>query len=186
MEFADELLKIAEDVEKHGFYDTEHDRLVKIASAKGALVAVNRIAAKDGFGRRFAEGLAQTAAIGLGVSVVGKAFDKIDKSIDEYKFNRKSKKIIEFAKEENPALRKVSNPKLKRWLESAYAVAPTVAKDPMLATTYLSTVHAVGGVDLNTAKTLAEIQSKGGQGYSKTYDAVTGATGLLQKNLVEV
>jgi hypothetical protein len=70
------------------------------------------------------------------------------------------------------------------WLDSAYTVSPRVAKDPMLASTFLNTAHAVNGVDLNTAKTIADIQQKGGKKYNKSYDAIIGSSSSLPSTIM--
>jgi hypothetical protein len=188
MDFYEELEKIASSVEKNGFVDDRIEYGEKIVSANALLNKLaeeidspisENLTKEASFGSKLMSGLGQTAIVGLSVAVAGRAVDSLERKYDKRAFDRDSGNIIEFAKRENPSLEHVSNGKMKAWLNSAYTVSPRVAKDPMLATSFLSTAHAVNGVDLNTAKTIADVQRKGGKDYSKSYDAIRGSSSGL-------
>jgi hypothetical protein len=53
----------------------------------------------------------------------------------------------------------------------------------MLASTFLNTAHAVGGVDLNTAKTVSDINHKGGANYGRLYDAISGSSSSVTREV---
>jgi hypothetical protein len=197
MELHEELEKIASSVEQDGFADIEESTIQKTAHALYALHSTKKDITKTAgfsapaeqvarsiFGKRLGEGLFQTAVIGLGVSTVGRAMDAVESKYDDFKFGRKKKDLISFARSENKGLRGVSDKRMGMWLDSAYAVTPRVAKDPMLASTFLNAAHAVGGVDFNTAKTVAEIQQRGGKSYDKSYDAIRGSSSGLPSSLM--
>ncbi len=135
------------------------------------------------FNNKLIDGLAQTALVGLGISVAGRAIDGAEKNWDKKSFNRKKKKLIAFARNENPGLSDVSDKRLGRFLDSAYSVSPRIAKDPLSASAYINTAHAVGGVDLGTMKTLSDIQSKGGQGYTGNYEAINSVSNDITTQL---
>jgi len=192
MEFYQELEKLASDIESTGFEEENIEYDAKIAYANAALEKlaqeidspsakkdVAKIEKVASFGSRLASGLGQTAIVGLSVAIAGRTLDKLEKDYDKKQFNRKANHLIQFAKHENPSLESVSDGKMRAWLNSAYTVAPRIAKDPMLASSFLSTAHAVGGVDLNTAKTIAEVQQRGGKDYNKSYDAIRSSSGGL-------
>jgi len=175
-----ELEKIASSVETDGYSEDKELSIEKIAQANFLLRALEDDITKEaGFGQSLGEGMAATAMIGLGVSAAGRAIDKVESSLDQMKFNRKKDHLISYARKENPSLKGVSSGKMSEWLDSAYVVSPRVAKDPVLASTYLNTLHAVGGADLNTVKTLADIQQKGGKSYDKSYDALRGTSNTM-------
>jgi len=184
-----ELEKTAASVEADGFEDENQERLEKTAQALYLLDHLEKEIASDfkgvdfektaGFGKKMTRGLAQTAVVGLGVAMAGKLAEHAEKSYDKHMFNKHQNGLIAFARRENPSLQGVSNGKMKMWLRSAYSVSPKVANDPMLASTFLNTAHAVGGVDLNTAKTVSDINAKGGGDYSKVYDAIRGSSSNL-------
>jgi hypothetical protein len=205
---AEELEKLASEVEENGF-ETKDGLIQKVAAATAAFDAISsmqitkeenqdssktdeqpeeveKTASPADFASKLGKGLAQAAGLSLAFALTGRAMDSAEEGYNRYKFNKKSDKIISYAKSENPGLKNVSNQKLKAWLNSAYAVAPTIAKDPVLASTFLSTAHAVGSVDLNTAKTIADIQRNGGKDYSKNYDALSGASSFVGKQLIEI
>jgi hypothetical protein len=148
---ATHLEKLASEVETTGLTDTKSDAHIKIASA-GA--AINALTMYD-----LPKILAGAAALSLGTSIVGKGIDAVGGAIDNLKYeHRKNNVILPYAKKHNPSLRAVADDKLGGWLDSAKALAPEVAKDKMLASTYLNNVHALGGqVDLHTASTLSTI-----------------------------
>jgi len=184
-----ELEKTAASVEEEGFLEDNEILLEKTAQAVYLLRNIQKDLAKTtddeeiektaGFSDRLISGLGQTAVVGLGVALAGGIAKDMEKKHNKNLFNKHRNGIIAFAKRENPALSNVSNGKLKMWLNSAYAVSPRVAKDPMLASTFLNTAHAVGGVDLNTAKTVGDIQHRGGGNYNTLYDAISGQSSGL-------
>ena len=186
----EELEKIATSIEQNGFLDDNQVPLTKTAQALYLLdkikkeidgpVNFNSLEKKAGFSNKLVKGLGRTTAVGLGIALAGLTAQEAEKEYNKSKFKNKQNKIIAFAKHENPSLKDVSNGKLRMWLNSAYTVSPKVAKDPMLASSYLNTVHAVGGVDLNTAKTVAEIQQRGGGNYNKLYDAISGQSAMTR------
>ena len=153
------------------------------SKAKIAKNAFRKSARMGIFDNKLIDGLAQTALVGLGISVAGRAIDNAEKSWDKKSFNRKKKKLIAFARSENPGLGDVSDKRLGRFLDSAYSISPRVAKDPLSASAYINTAHAVGGVDLGTMKTLSDIQSKGGQGYTGNYDAISSVSSDIKSQL---
>ena len=188
------ILKVAESSELLRKLDQDiKDKAIKNKSKKGAkkaskkksgtqliegMYAFKKEASKTRFFKnKIADGLAQTALVGLGVSIAGRMIDHVEKKWDKREFNNKKKAMIGFAKNENPSLQEVPNSRIGRYLDSAYAVSPTVAKDPLTATAYINTAHAVGGADLGTMKTLADIQSNGGQRYTSNYDAMNSVSG---------
>ena len=189
-----DLEKTAASIETDGFKDDKDKKLHKTAQALFLLshledeIASGKTSTslekQAGFSNKLMKGLAQTALVGLGVAMAGRAADKLEKTYDARMFNKHRNGIIAFAKHENPSLRDVSNGKMKMWLDSAYSVSPKIAKDPMLAATFLNTAHAVGGVDLNTAKTISDINAKGGSEYNTLYDAVRGSSSQLANQLV--
>ena len=188
-----DLEKTAASVEEEGFADDNDRHLSKTAQAlylldhlekEIALDAITPLEKEASFSNKFMKGLTQTALVGLGVAMAGRAADKMEKNYDKRMFNKHRSGIVAFAKHENPSLRDVSNGKMKMWLDSAYSVSPKVAKDPMLAATFLNTAHAVGGVDLNTAKTVSDINAKGGADYGTLYDAVKGSSSHLANQVV--
>ena len=186
----EELEKTAASIEQDGFLDDNQSSLTKTAQALYLLKKLEKeidepINFKDfekeaSFGNKLAKGIGQTAVVGLGVAIAGLTAKEAEKSYNKNMFKKKQNGIIAFSKHENPSLKDVSNGKLRMWLNSAYAVSPRVAKDPMLASSYLNTAHAVGGVDLNTAKTVAEIQQRGGGNYNKLYDAISGQSAMTR------
>ncbi len=188
-----ELEKTASSIEEHGFTEDNTRVLEKTAQALFLLdklkieidepIDYSKIEKTAGIANRLFNGLGQTAIVGLGVAMAGGMAKDLEKSHDRRMFNKHRNGLVAFAKRENPALKDVSNGKLKMWLSSAYSVSPRVAKDPMLASTFLNTAHAVGGVDLNTAKTVSDIQHKGGGSYNTLYDAVTGQSSGLAGNI---
>lgn len=181
----EELTKIAQDVEENGFSDDSKADLEKTAQALFLLDHLTKDIEKTAdFSSKLTSGLGQTAMVGLGVAFAGKMAEKIEKTLDKRDFRKRENGLIAFARHENPSLKDVSNGKMKMWLRSAYSVSPNVAKDPMLASTFINTAHAVGGVDLNTAKTVADINSRGGKDYSKIYDAVRGSSSGLPTEVV--
>ena len=190
------ILKIAESSELLRKLDQDiKDKAVKNKPKKGAkktskkksgtqliegMFAFKKEASKTRFFKnRIADGVAQTALVGLGVSIAGRMIDNIEKKWDKRKFDGKKRAMIGFAKNENPSLQEVPNSRIGRYLDSAYAVSPTVAKDPLTATAYINTAHAVGGADLGTMKTLSDIQAKGGQSYTGNYDAMNSVSGNI-------
>ena len=195
----EELEKIASSIETDGYSDDRDNIDRKTAQGLFLFNKINSeissgdytlrnkkdvtIEKQAGFANKFTEGMAQTALVGLGLAVAGRVADSEEKDYDDNKFKNRRQAIISFAKKENPSLSNVSNGKMKMWLNSAYAISPNVAKDPMLASQFLSTAHAVGGVDLNTAKTVAEIQQRGGKSYNNMYDAVRGASGNISSDM---
>ena len=145
------LEKLASEVEDTGLSQGRTGSITKIASAASAIKQLGM--------RDIPTILAGAAALTLGTQAVGKGLDLAGKGVDDIKYEfKKEHTILPFAKKENPGLKHVSDVKLGRWLDSARAMAPKVAKDKMLASTYLNNVHALGGqVDLHTASTLSEI-----------------------------
>ena len=131
------------------------------------------------FSNKIIDGIAQTALVGLGISVAGRMMDNAEKGWDKREFNNKKRALVGFAKRENPSLVEVPNSRIGRYLDSAYVVSPKIAKDPLIATAYINTAHAVGGADLGTMKTLSDIQSHGGQSYTSNYDAMNSVSGDL-------
>lgn len=198
MTTANELSRLANDILKDGFADINEEVITKVAQATALFnksteiaegipmkknrlekIASNNSNNSSTYGDKFVSGLGRAAAVGLGLAITGRALDKAEELYDEIKYEKKKNKIINFAKEENPDLQEVSDKRMSQWLDSAYVVSPNVAKDPMLATTYLNTAHAVGGADLNTAKTIAEIQQRGGKSYDKNLDAIRSQANLM-------
>ncbi len=145
----------------------------KTGVAKGAMRKVNRMGL---FNNKIADGIAQTALVGLGISVAGRMLDSAEKKWDKKSFNKRKRGLIAFARNENPGLTDVSDKRIGRYLDSAYSASPRTANDPLSASAYINTAHAVGGVDLGTMKTLSEIQSKGGKSYTGNYDAVNSVS----------
>ncbi len=189
-----ELEKTATSVEEDGFVDDNNRHLKKTAQALFLLSHLEKeiaagttsepIEKNAGFSNKLMSGLTQTALVGLGVAMAGKAAESAEKTYDRHMFNKHQDGIIAFAKHENPSLKDVSNGKMKMWLRSAYSISPKVARDPMLASTFFNTAHAVGGVDLNTAKTVSDINARGGSDHSKIHDAIRGSsTGLAQQTV---
>ena len=157
----------------------------KEASKPGVLNQVaNKVKKTRFFKNKMADGIAQIALVGLGVSVAGRMVDKVEKGWDKREFNQKKSKLINFAKTENPSLADVPNSRIGRYLDTAYAISPIIAKDPLTATAYINTAHAVGGADLGTMKTLSDIQAKGGQSYTANYDAANKVTGNVMTQVM--
>ena len=181
----DNLTKIASEIEVHGFSEDNQDRKKKTAQALYLLdelkhkINGDHIEKNASFESKLTKGLFRAGVAGLGLSVVGNIAKELHKDHDKNDFIARRNGLIAFAKRENPALNNVSNGKMKMWLNSAYAISPRIAKDPMLASSYLNTVSAVGSVDLNTTKTLADINARAGGDFSKTYDAIQGASSSL-------
>lgn len=186
----EELEKTASSIEEDGFLEDNTASLKKTAQALYLLnrlekeidkpVLFDNLKKEASFSDKVITGLGQTAVVGLGVAIAGNIAKEMEKSHERNMFNKRRDGIIAFSRHANPSLKEVSNGKMRMWLDSAYAVSPRVAKDPMLASSFLNTAHAVGGVDLNTAKTVSDIQQKGGGNYNSMYDAVSGQSSIVR------
>ena len=199
----DAILKVAESSELLRKLDQEiKDKKIKDSSKKSkkgskkeskkksgtqlidGMFAFKKEASKGSiFGKGSFKRMAEIGAVGIGLSVAGRFADKIEGAWDKAKFEKGKSDTISFAKKENPALADVPNSRIGRYLDSAYSVSPRVAKDPLSASAYINTAHAVGGVDLGTMKTLADIQSRGGQSYTGTYDAANSVSSSIIKDM---
>lgn len=168
---AEYLEKLASRVETEGIAENKQLKLEKIAQASGAIRALG---AYD-----IPKLIVGAAAIAAGAKIVGKGAELIEDKIKDKKFETKKKEvIIPFAKKKYPALKKVPNEELSSWLNSARAMAPEVASDPELASTYLNNVHALGGqVDLNTANTLSSIGKNNSYLSSSLHQLIAGQIG---------
>jgi len=173
---AENLEKLASDVETFGLEDSSNSAIEKIAAAGTAIGQLGMI--------DLPKILAGAAALSLGTTVVGKGMDEVGKAVENMKYeHKKDNVVLPYAKKHNPALRNIPDKKLGDWLDSARAMAPRVAKDKMLASTYLNNVHALGGqADLHTASTLAQIgknTSTGGNMADMIGGNIGGASSLL-------
>ncbi len=171
------LMGLASSVESGGLEDNKTSVFTKLAAANQV---ISQLTMHD-----LPKILAGAAALTIGTRAVGSVMDKIsDKSSDlKYEY-KKTHTILPFAKKQHPGLKRISDERLGGWLDSARAMAPKVAKDKMLASTYLSNVHSMGGqVDISTASTLSQIgkntSSSGGLAESISGN-IGGSSGLLQ------
>jgi len=183
------LIKLAEEVEKNGFSEDSETTFVKIAQANTLLKMLKdsptisdeiQKEASFSFGH-IGTALAEAVPMAVALTGVGLGAEALTDEYNDMKFRKKVPGLIAYAKQTNPSLRTVKDSKLRNWLNSAHTIAPRAAKDPELATTFLTTAHAVGGVDIATSKNLAEIQQRGGRS-NNAFQNTYGLLGSAQKS----
>jgi hypothetical protein len=135
--------------------------------------------AGDGKSQESLKGLNTLGLMGAG-AIALKGVDELSKKFKEYSHKRKFPKIIDYAKQSNPELKKVPSEKLHAWMNSFYRLAPHLTKDKGLATSMLSTVHNYGGnLDLATAKIIAEMGHRSKKDKGSASDGLKNSLSLL-------